>query len=94
MRRLQTFLLGLLLGLFLSVSAFEAIHRLVEIEGTPICVGIYDSLARRWNPDFLYRVKLVYKVFAWPVKTVFISISESQVAVQENGGNWRFAPQQ
>jgi hypothetical protein len=70
-------------------------HKTVEVEGYKtveverykgwVCGDIYDELTQQWNPDFVYHVKVIYKIFAWPVKTIWIYMSESQVATKIGG---------
>lgn len=82
---MKKLLIGVFLGVFLSVSAFEIIHQTVElsVEGSGMCAIIYDELTKRWNPDFTYRLKLVYKLFAYPVKIIYVSLSEKQIAIKD-----------
>lgn len=93
MRKLKLYLIGFLIGVFCSVSMVELIHRTVEVERKDTCSIIYDALARQWQPDFVYSVKLTYKFFAWPVKTIHVLVSHRQAAVLTEGeSEWQFAP--
>jgi len=92
----KNILIGVLIGIFLCVSFFEFIHLTVEVEGQSTCSAIYDSLTKKWHPDFVYQLRIVYKVFAIPVKTFWVSLSDDEVAISRGFGyrgcfgNWVF----
>ena len=88
--------IGLIIGIFLCVSAFEVIHRSVEITGFKLCSVIYDTLTKQYRPDFVSGLRIMYKFFAFPVKTIWIQLSDDAIAVA-NGrgemhcdGDWKF----
>ncbi len=93
---MKKILLGILIGIFLCVSFFEIIHRTVEIDGWRMCAVMYDKLNKEWHPDFTYQVRIVYKFFAIPIKTVWLALSEDEIAKADGlgkdicEGNWKF----
>jgi len=87
-------LFGIMLGIFACVSLFELIHRTVEVERHDICSVIYDELMKTWHPDFGHSLRITYKLFAWPVKQMWIYFTDSNFpdvdyAIYEEG-EWQF----
>ncbi len=88
--------IGILIGIVLCVSFFEVIHRSVEVDGWKTCSMIYDKLTEKWHPGFVYQMKVVYKFFALPVKTIWISLSGDELATARGlgddvcYGDWKF----
>ena len=78
---MRNFLVGLLAGIFICISAFEIIHRTVEIahvEGEPVCSVIYDKLSQKWEPGLVYKIKVIYKFFAFPTKEIMIYLTDEK----------------
>lgn len=71
-------LLGILIGVFISISAFEFVHKSVEVEGGALCGMIVDGLGKDYRPGLVYQVKVIYKLFAWPMKTVYIYFTDDK----------------
>ena len=81
---MRRFLAGFLVGILLCVSLFEVIHKTVEIEAEsypPLCSIIYDKLNQAWEPRILYQLKLTYKFFAWPVRTVWVMLDDQDAHI-------------
>ena len=87
---MKKIIIGILIGVFICVSLFEIIHKTVEVDGSRTCAVIYDKLTERWHGNFVYQLKVVYKVFAFPVKTTWILLSDEGIATMERGKDWRF----
>ncbi len=88
---MRKFFAGVLLGVFLCVSFFEFIHKTVEVSRMDFCGEMYDVLSKKWSPEIVYRLKVVYKFFAWPVKTIFIYLSDENIEVKD--GSLEFSDQ-
>jgi len=97
MKLLCVMLIGILIGIFMCVSLFEIIHLSVEVSGFPMCSIIYDRLTQQYRPDFVYQLRVIYKFFAYPIKTTWIALSEHGDIAIANGkgertcyGDWKF----
>ncbi len=82
-------LVGIIMGIFLCCSFYEIIHKTIEITDYKVCSVIYDKLNDKWHPDFTRCLKVVYKVFAFPVKTIYVYNSKDEDAIYTNF-KWTF----
>lgn len=85
---MKKLIIGFVVGVFVCVSFFEFIHKTVEIDGTPLCAVIYDRLQQRYSGGFTTGLRITYKVFAWPVKTIWVYVNEDEIAVLRKGKGW------
>jgi len=84
----KKYIIGFLIGVFFSISCFEFVHKTVEIEGGAFCGAFVGGLSEKYDPGLIYQIKVVYKAFAWPMKTIHVYITddrEARMVVEENG---------
>ena len=65
-----------LLGIFIFVSFFELFHLTTEVKGWKTCAMVYDVSHKLIGTDFTTQLKITYKFFAFPIKTVWILVSQ------------------
>src|SRR3990167_1941036 len=74
---MRKLVIGFFIGVFFCVSLFESIHLTIERDTIGFCSIFYDSLSDKWNPYITDRLKLTYKLFAYPVKTIHLYFEQS-----------------
>ena len=95
---MSRFFFGLFVGVFICISLLEIAHKTVEynVEGEALCSVAYDRLSKKWGPGLVYRIKVVYKAFAYPSKEIFIYFTDPKVEknprleVSDGNGNYHF----
>ena len=75
---MRNFFLGFLVAILLCVSAVEFVHKSVEVEGDAFCGMITEGLSGKYRPGLIYQVKVAYKFLAWPMKTVYIYLTDEK----------------
>ena len=86
-----------LLVIFDFVSCFEVFHLTTEFYGWRTCGMVYDLSGKMIGADMTVQLKIVYKFFAFPVKTIWILVSQNgKYACVATGrgenqcdGNWK-----
>ena len=87
MKKLITgFLAGVILTLFCVVSFIETIH--IEVErvnvGVSFCAYLFDMAGKVYGEDLQNYIKITYKIFAKPIKTILIYGVAKNTAIYEN----------
>lgn len=68
---------GILIGIFLSLSAFEWLHEKIEIryETYDVCGVILKTVEGETNLSTAHALRIIFKAFAWPMKTVMKEVN-------------------
>lgn len=95
LRNIVIFLAGMGLSALLFISGFEVLHLKLEAMGVKdFCGFVYDGVdlltgQRGAQATITHQVKMVYKVFAWPIKTIYVYFTDdgTNTFVVEDGRN-------
>jgi len=72
-RNIGLVLLGLSLGTLFWISVFEWVHLQLEVTGDKdFCSWVMRTTERVVGMDATHSIKIVYKLFALPIKTITI----------------------
>ncbi len=68
-----SFLFGVIVTLFLCISAIENMHIKIEkMSANNLCSYFFDAVGEIYGDELQNLIKITYKIFAKPVKTILI----------------------